>query len=280
VRKRLENLRSETARLGGEVKLQTERLKIADAALLRARQMRALDLVPVARLDQARQDRIDQALKLSEVERSLSALTRELHMAERDDRELPLKLKTQVGELGRNAAAIDQELADAEVRRSYVVVAPQDGVVTGIQAETGGAVGATSPVLSILPDASVLEAQMFAPSRAVGFVKPGQKVLLRYQAYPYEKFGTQGGIVASVSQAAVSPSELPPQLAGLTALYSPNDPLYRISVRLDGQSVDAYGEKKPLQAGMQVDADVMTDRRSIVEWMFEPLYSITGKWGR
>ena len=124
----------------------------------------------------------------------------------------------------------------------------------------------------------MLEAQLFSPSRAIGFLQPGQRVLLRYQAYPYQKFGSYGGIVASVSRSGVSPSELAPQLAGLTSLFPPNDPLYRITVTLDAQTAQAYGKQMRLAPGMQLEADIMTDSRRLIEWMFEPLYSLTGKW--
>src|SRR5512132_1634963 len=125
----------------------------------------------------------------------------------------------------------------AEARRRIVIPAPQDGTVTAIQAEPGGRADTTVPLLSIVPTGSKLEAQLFSPSRAIGFVRPGQRVRLRYQAFPYQKFGQYEGIVAFVSRSAISPGELTQQLAGLTSLYRANEPVYCITVSLAHQPV-------------------------------------------
>jgi membrane fusion protein len=117
-----------------------------------------------------------------------------------------------------------------------------------------------------------MEAHLFAPSRAIGFIRPGQEVQLRYQAYPYQKFGIHRGMVAAVSKSAVSPAEIPQPVAELS-----REPVYRIRVVLERQQVIAYGEPQPLHAGMAVEADVIVDRRRLIEWVFEPLYSLVGR---
>jgi len=55
------------------------------------------------------------------------------------------------------------------------------------------------------------------------------------------------------------------------------EPLYRITVALQRQSVDAYGQAQPLTAGMQIEADVLLERRSLIEWIFEPLLGLAGR---
>jgi membrane fusion protein len=112
-------------------------------------------------------------------------------------------------------------------------------------------------------------------------VRPGQRVLLRYQAYPYQRFGHYEGVVVSVSRAALSPSELPVQLAGLTSLTGfgsgAAEPIYRVTVALASQSVMAYGAQVPLQPGMTLEADVALERRRLFEWVLDPLYAVTGQ---
>jgi membrane fusion protein len=56
-----------------------------------------------------------------------------------------------------------------------------------------------------------------------------------------------------------------------------SEPLYRITVELDQQAVQAYGQAQALAPGMQLDADVMLDRRRLIEWIFEPVLSIAGR---
>jgi membrane fusion protein len=155
---------------------------------------------------------------------------------------------------------------------------PQDGTITGLQAEPGGNATTATPLFGIVPSQSKLQAQLFSPSRGIGFLRSGQRVLLRYQAFPYQKFGFYGGVVASVSRSALSPAELNQTLAGLTALFGTNEPVYRITVELDRQTALAYGQPVALQPGMQLEADVLIESRRLIEWVLEPLYTLSGSW--
>lgn len=275
---RLDALQSEQEQLEREIELRRLRLKLAEDSLTRQRQLRGRGFISDQQVQQAEEGRLDQALKLRDLQRTRAATRRARLTLESEIEDLPLKSRVQIAEIDRNIAALEQDLAQAEARRETVIPAPQDGTVTAIQAEPGGNAGTTAPLLSIVPAGSKLEAHLFFSSRAVGFVQPGQRVMLRYQAYPYQKFGHYEGMVAHVSRSAESPGELPPQLSGLTSLYAANEPIYRITVSLARQAVTAYGRPMALQSGMQVEADVLMESRRLFEWVLEPLYTVTGKW--
>src|SRR3954447_10649292 len=274
LQKRLDALTIEQKHLAHEIELQRARVRIGNDAVARARAMRAQDLIPLPRLQRTEQDSIDDKSKLEAMERSQFTLQREQIQIEATLREMPMRRRTQLDEVDRNVSALDQELAKAESRRKIVISAPYDGVVTALQAEKGSSAQPNVPLLSVVPAGSNLQASLYGASRAIGFVKPGQRVSMRYQAFPYQKFGSYAGTVASVSKSAINPAELPQQLAGL---YAPAESLFRINITLDRQTATTYGEAAPLQAGMQLEADVITDRRRLIEWMFEPLFTLTGK---
>ena len=130
--------------------------------------------------------------------------------------------------------------------------------------------------MSIVPEAAQLQAHLFAPSGAVGFVEAGQAVRLRYAGYPYQKFGQYDGEVLAVSRSPLSSQELPSALANLGQQLG-GEGLYRITVKLASQSVNTYGRAQPLSAGMQLEADVLQDTRRVIEWIFEPALSLKGK---
>jgi membrane fusion protein len=258
-----------------EIELQRSRVQLMEAS--QSRSMRNRDLMTLNGPNQPEQERIEQTARLRALECQQAAHTRELLELESKLRELPFRRRTQMAEYERNVAALDQELAEAEARRQIVITAPQDGTVTGIQTEPGGNANPHVPLMSIVPADAVLQAELFSPTRAIGFVRPGQRVLLRYQAFPYQKFGFYQGTIRSVSRSAVSPSELGQQLTGLTSLFGSNEPVYRVTVDLAQQTVTAYGGPVPLQPGMQLEADVLIESRRLIEWMLEPLFSVTGK---
>jgi membrane fusion protein len=112
-----------------------------------------------------------------------------------------------------------------------------------------------------------LEAYLYVPSRAIGFIRPGQLVKVQFQAFPYQRFGTYNGRIIDVSDTILSPLELPIKM-------SLSEPVYRVAVELEQQTVTAYGEEVTLQAGMLLNADISVDTRNLMEWLLDPLYSL------
>jgi membrane fusion protein len=279
---RVAALRSEEEQIEREIGLLRERVEIAVQNLALHRKHYADGFISEMRLQLVEAELLEQRARLAAGERSLLTAVRERMNIEAERADLPLKLGRDIALLDRSMAQLEQERAEAEARREIVVVAPHDGTVTAIHAVPGAKADTGTPLLSIVPPASRLEAHLYAPSRAVGFVRPGQRVLLRYQAFPYQRFGHYEGVVAAFSRAALSPAELPAQLAGLTSLTgvaagAAAEPIYRITVSLASQTVTAYGAQVPLQPGMTLEADVALERRRLFEWVLDPLYAVTGQ---
>jgi membrane fusion protein len=275
---RIAALRSEQEHLQRELEVQRARVQLAEAFAAHQRDLRERGLNTEQRLQEAEQSRLDQVMQVRSLERTVVSTQRERLTLEGELRDLPLNTQKRLAEIDRDIASTEQQLAETEARRRIVIPAPEDGTVTAIQAEPGSRADASVPLLSIVPRGAKLEAHLFSPSRAIGFVRPGQRVLLRYQAFPYQKFGHHEGVVVSVSRSAVNPAELTQQLAGLTSLYQANEPVYRIVVSLGSQTVTAYGEQLPLQPGMQLEASVLIEKRPLIEWVFDPLFTVTGSW--
>jgi membrane fusion protein len=121
-----------------------------------------------------------------------------------------------------------------------------------------------------VPSGATLVARLYVPSRAAGFTRPGATVLVRYDAFPYQKFGQHEGKVLSVSTAAVAASEI----VGLApSPENPGDPLFAVTVALPAQSVGDGAQTRPLQAGMRLEADLLQETRRLYEWILEPLYT-------
>ena len=278
---RVAGLRSEEEQFGREMGLLRERIEIAARSVALHRKHYADGFISDMRLQQVESELIEQRARLAAAERGRLTAVRERMNIEAERADLPLKLGQGTALLDRGIAQLEQERAEAEARREIVVVAPHDGTVTAIHAVLGAKADAGTPLLSIVPPASRLEAHLYAPSRAIGFVRAGQRVQLRYQAFPYQRFGHYEGVVAGVSRAALGPAVLPAPLAGLPsvtgAAAGAAEPLYRITVNLASQTVTAYGAKNELQPGMTLEADVALERRRLFEWVLDPLYAVTGR---
>ena len=267
--RRLGALQAEAHQLRRELETQAAREASAADHLARYEELARQNFVSPVTARQRRDELLEQTARRQALERTLLAVQRETGVVSSELRQIPLRAEQQRAELEREMAALGQDIVGAEAARTVVVTAPQDGVVTAITAERGQAV-ALQPLATLLPRDSPLEAHLFAPSRAIGFVEPGQKVHVRYAAYPFQKFGQYDGEVMQVSRTALAPAELPPQLP----LPAHAEGLYRITVRLALPHVMAYGRPQALTAGMQLEADVMQERRRLVEWVFEPLIAL------
>ena len=274
--RQIEDMRRELGSMAAEADLQRERLTLAQQAQARLESLRNDNFVSSAQVQTKAEEVLGLKAQMQALERQRSAHLREITALQAQRRELPMRVQAQQGEIDRDLAALAQQAAENEARQRIVVRAPQDGVVTGVLAQVGQTVTPSVAMASLLPANARLQAQLFAPSSAVGFVRPNQQVQLRYQAFPYQKFGHQTGSVALVSRSPLQGTEL----AGLpmqAAANAASEPLYRITVTLDQQSVAAYGQAQALVPGMQLEADVLLDRRRLIEWLFEPVLGITGR---
>ena len=273
--RQIDEMQRELASMKTEVDLQTQRLALAQQAAAQYESLRNDNFVSSAQVRARAEEVLNVKAQLQGLERQRAGRLREIATLQAQRRELPLQAQAAQGAIDRDLAALVQQAAENEARQRIVVRAPQDGVISGLVAEPGQNVVPTVALASLLPADAKLQAHLFAPSSAIGFVRANQPVQLRYQAFPYQKFGHQSGAVVQVSRAPLQASELGSMAT--VAVGAGGEPLYRITVALDRQSVAAYGQAQALAPGMQLEADVLLDRRRLIEWLFEPVLGIAGR---
>jgi len=269
---RRDALERERAQIRREVEAQEERVRVARRNYDRMESLRDTGFMSAASVDRERENEIEQRSRLETLIRSAMAIERERSDQEADATLAAARLRAQLAAIDVQRAAMEQEALERALQYRSIVAAPGRGRVGAVLVEPGQMVLPGTTLLTVLPADSTLEALLYAPSRSMGFVKVGQHVLLRYAAYPHQKFGSHRAVVRAISASAMSASEL-----GIVPLDGGREPLYRIRATLDAQDIRAYGRTEPLQAGMQLEADVLLDRRRLIEWVFEPLISLAGR---
>jgi membrane fusion protein len=271
-RRRADLLRDRDA-LDAEAALLAQRIALAQQAQARLESLRGDNFVSAAQVQAKAEEVLGLQAQRQAQLRQRSAHEREIAALDAQRRELPLQAASRIGEIERERAELAQKSAESESRRSLVVRAPQDGVVSAVLASPGQAVGSAAALASLVPADSALQAHLYAPSSAVGFLRAEQSVLLRYHAFAYQKFGHQRGRIEQVSLAPLQAAEL----AALPWAGAAHEPMYRITVTLERQQIPAYGALQPLAPGMQLDADVPIERRKLYEWLFEPVLGMAGR---
>lgn len=270
---------SENSHRKEELAIQRQRVELAEKNVERLRELWDRGLVAGERWQQVEDARLDQRARLQILEREQDQADEQWVTLRTERVSLPFAHRIELAKIDRDISTLEQEIAEAEARRRIVIPAPEAGTVTATQIKKGGSAQTAVPLLNIIPEGSVLQAELFVPSQARGFIKSGQRVLLRYQAFPFQKFGHYEGSVTRIARSAVLPDELARKLPSGLSLTRPDvpGPVYPVTVSLDRQAATAYGKPVALQPGMLLEADVQIERRRLVEWVLDPIYSLTGR---
>jgi membrane fusion protein len=261
----LDAARNELDQVRSGITTRERQIQLSDSTLARLRELHARGFISERDLTQQQSVVLEQTVALQELRRQASATERTILQLEQALAELPGQRRAILANTQRDLAVLSQEQVQLESPAMVVISAPVAGVVAAQMVKPGQSVQSGQPLLALLPGDGRLQAELQVPSRAIGFIEPGDRVLLRYQAFPWQKFGHQLGRVTSISRSAMYAGEAGTQ------------PLYRVTVALARQSVNAYGKAEPLKPGMLLDADVLGETRRLVEWLFEPLYSLKEK---
>lgn len=290
LKQRLSNLAQEQQQLQHEVQLSERRLELAQQALAQFQALQQNGYIAAAQTRQKQEDVLEITSRIASQQRSLTQLAATKLNLEAELASSAKQVATEVEQLQRAYASQQQERVENSNRQIVQVVAPQAGQITALNLPTGSSVQIGQSLASLIPQTSAqasaaLEAHVYAPSRTAGFITPGQTVLIRYAAYPYQKFGLHQAKVLEVSRTPFAANELPPQLA-TTILsnaqqsingFNSNEALYRIRLQLKQQSVLAYGQPQNLKPGMTLEADVLQDERKIWEWILEPALALRNR---
>lgn len=285
LQQRTESMRAELVLLAQQLAEQQRRVALAEETLERWRPLLAQSLVPRDQWSQKEADVSDQRARLQALQRDQFTLKRELAVTEttlqasrnREDEQQQLLL--------RERELMRQQSTENEARRRVVITAPRSGVITLVQATEGMMVDPQRPLALLLPADAALQVHLFAPSRAIGHVKPGTPVWLRYEAYPFERFGQQPAEVIAVSSSPATPDEISPWQGGVrepapgSGGAASGEPLYLITAKLlDGGFNPAAGPVQ-LRPGLRVQADLMFETRRLYQWMLGPALQISGRGG-
>jgi len=263
-------LSSQMKQLEVQQQQRTQQVRLARRQQEKLNLMRQEGYASNSQVEQQEAAVIDAETRLQDIARLRLDIQQKLAQIRQQLRELPMNKRNKQNEIERRLSELDQSMAENESRRSIVLRAPENGLVGSVMTKVGQMVSAGQTLFSVLPDDGQLQARIMVSSRAIGFIRPGQKVVLRYQAFPFQKFGQHYGKVIDVSRVALSPQEV----ATLTGNNNVQEQHYRVVVELDKQEINVYGRNEKLRPGSALEADFLIDNRRLYEWVLEPLYAL------
>lgn len=266
--RRIQMLGSELIQARGQVQLQEQRLAIAQRQIAGSEKLANSGYLTRKELDARLSAAMLAEQELQGHRRQVASIEREIAELESRLRAIPMEIATARAEQQSAEASLVQRRIDSEARRTVFVTAPLDGQVAALPVTTGQSIAAGATIAVLTPEGGQLEAELLSPTRTIGFARPGQDVRLMLQAFPHQRFGTVNGRIRTVSSTVLSPTEV--SIPGVTL----QEPVFRLRVVLEKNAIDAYGERIALQPGMLLSADVIFDRRSLIEWLFDPIFAV------
>lgn len=275
-------LETETARLLAEKEAQTLRVRSLEGQLTLHRQLTSLaedafkdvqNLLSRGYISQEESKHRRQEWLTQKTQEKLRE--QELGEAKSAQKQLAIRLLQLANESRQRVARLMAQRAELEGRKTelsgrsaYAITSTVNGKVLSISMDSiGRSVQAGQPLLTIMPEASFLKAELFIPSRAIGFVEKGQEVRLLYDAFPYQFFGSHKATITAVTESILAPGEI-------LAPFELSEPVYRVSANIENESIEARGKVLALQSGMTLKATIVLERRSLLDWLLEPLRAV------
>lgn len=183
---------------------------------------------------------------------------------------IPQQYLAKTREIQRRKSELARQLSETKNNYSYVVSATHSGMITAIQVVEGETLNAIRPLLTILPEGAELVAELLLPTRSAGFIEEGDIARLRFDAFPHQRFGFLASKINRIDQTLITQSDV-------DFPVPMNEPVYRLQAKLDSQFIQGYGKEFNLKSGMLFNADIMLDKRTLIEWLLEPIYSLNGR---
>lgn len=261
---------NQLAEVEQQMAVQRELIASTRVAVDQAEKLIASGFMTRSVLEQRRQAWLAATQAARQLAQIRSGLVGQIATARAESARLPLDGTVALSQIKANIAQLEMASAQQSGEQGYQIVAPVSGRVTAVQMSPGRFTDTRVPLLTIVPEGAAMRAVLFAPSRAMGFVRPGQEVRVMYDAFPYQRFGSFPGRVEEVSRTVIVPgeSDAPLQLT---------ETVYRIRVSLPQQGVPAYGGVASLQPGMTLKASIVLERRSFLQWLLDPVMAVRNR---
>lgn len=270
IRAALGGFSQQRADLSRQIDLQRQAIASAEEMLRRIESVAERGFVSKVEVERRRQAVIAMNQTMSQLEQQANGLTSQENQGRAELARIEADRASAVADAQSAAQTLTQQGARLRSERAYAITAPVSGRVTALQTAVGRPADPAIPLMIIVPEGSDLHADVYAPTRAIGFVKPGQEVRLLYDAFPYQRFGSFDGKVTRISRIVIDPRELSVPLKIEEAVY-------RIEVAPSAQTINAFGDTLPLQPGMTLTANLILDRRSFLDWLLQPLRAVLNR---
>lgn len=189
---------------------------------------------------------------------SQSALTQAQNQSQTQTAETNSAFNNQIITAEKRIIELENNLVKAkQILAQTTITAPVDGTVLSLTVKTiGGVVNAGQQLAQIVPEKVPLYVDAVLDNQDVGFVKSGQRAVVKVATYPFQRYGYLEGTVENISPDAIQDDK-----KGL---------IYKAKIKLNDDKSSKQNQLK-LLPGMNISAEITTGQRRIIEFFLDPL---------
>ncbi|MFQ1012315.1 HlyD family secretion protein [Gilliamella apicola] len=172
--------------------------------------------------------------------------------------------------------ALQRQLTEVNAKGTLIVSAPSDGRIESLSVTEGQMVKTDDSLAQLIPaNTDSYNLVLWAPNESVPYISINDKINIRYEAYPYQRFGQFSGKIMSISNVPASSQEMSTYSSSPLSRNNINyQAYYKVIVSLDKQQMAKFNNKIKLTNGMKADITLFLEKRPIYQWMLSPFYDI------
>jgi membrane fusion protein len=262
--RRLHGLREERETLRADIRSGEKLLVSLTAQSDHVASAAAEGYLPRQQAAQKRDEVSAQESRLASAKGALARVERDIETSDAERQLIDARLAGVIENRQRSSGELNRLTAQSEMDAEQAIRAPQDGRVSFASLADGQSVEAGQPLFTLAPANDSLVVKLLVAPAAVASVRPGVTIKLIFRAYPQERFGLFDARVDSVNEIPSLPGEVP-QVSGQS------EPMFVAIATLPGELRSPSGQVLPLKPGMLADALVPMERRTVLEWLLEPI---------
>lgn len=168
------------------------------------------------------------------------------------------------------------QLVESDANGNAIIKATTDGRIESLAVTKGQMIDKGSSLAQIKPTGNVeYFLILWLPNNSVPYVKPGDTINIRYDAFPADKFGQFPGEVLSISSVPASRQEMSEYTNVTNGTNQQELALYKAIVKINHKSFNYKDKTLTLSNGLKAEAVVFLENRPLYMWMFTPFYKIS-----
>lgn len=168
-----------------------------------------------------------------------------------------------------------KELFDTDQSGNIIVRALSDGKIDSMSVSLGQMVNIGDSLLQIIPkNFTNYYLIIWVPNDAVPYIYKGDKINIKYDAFPVEKFGQFSAVIKTISKTPASRQEMLTYQGAPENQPTSTGPWYKVIVYPELQEIHYINKRLPLENGMKAKATLFLEKRKIYQWMISPFYDM------